>query len=39
MPVEARFSAPVQTELGVHSAAIKWVKDLFHGGKAATAWR
>ena len=39
IPVEARFSAPVQTGPGAHPASYKMGAGSFPGGKAAGAWR
>ena len=38
-PVEARFSAPVQTSSGSIQSPLQLVAGLFHGGKAAEACR
>jgi hypothetical protein len=35
IPVKARFSAPVETDVGAHPATLEWVLGLFPGGKAA----
>ena len=40
IPVEAIFPVAVQAGPGVHPAScIKWVTDLFPGGKEVVAWR
>ena len=39
IPMEARFSAHIQTSPGAHSAFCKWVLGSFPGVKAAGAWR
>jgi hypothetical protein len=41
IPVEARFSAPVQTDRGTiqPSVHVQWLPGLFTRGKAAVAWR
>ena len=36
--VDARFSAPVQTDPGTHSASYKWIPGLFLEVKATRAW-
>jgi hypothetical protein len=38
IPVEARFSASVQTGPGANLASIQWVPGLFPGDKARGAW-
>ena len=39
IPVEARFSAPVQTGSWPTQPPIQWVPALFPGGKAVGVWR
>ena len=39
IPVELRFSAPVQTGPEAHPAPYSWIPGLFPGGKVAGAWR
>jgi hypothetical protein len=39
IPVEAKFSAPVQTDAGAYPTSVKWVPGLFPGDKAVGAWR
>ena len=39
IPVEARYSAPVQTVFGPTEPPIQRAPALFLGGKAAGAWR
>jgi hypothetical protein len=37
--VGARFSTPVQTGRGAHTAPVQCMADCFPGGKTAGAWR
>jgi len=39
IPVEARFSATVQTGFVVNPPPVQWVPGLFPGGEALEAWR
>jgi hypothetical protein len=37
--LQAKFSAPVQTDPGAHSVSYRMGTGLYFGGKAAGAWR